>query len=238
MMGLHRRQLVSGLAWLLGLGLLSTAAPAARAQLYGVDVSHYQGTINWSAVKNSGKTFAFAKATEGTTYTDPTFKTNLAGMKSVGLYRGAYHFGHPGSSATTQADFFCNTVAAANGGNFHGVLQLVLDLEVTDNQPPSVVWSWTQSFIARVKYRTGRPGIIYTGYYFWVNDVGNPTNNLNCPLWLAAYVSNPNSYVPRAWSTWTFWQYTDTGSVPGISGNVDLDELNGTTATLNALTIP
>ena len=237
-MGLNRRLLRVALAWLAGLGLMSAAAPAARAQVFGLDVSSYQGSVNWGAVRSSGKIFGFAKATEGNYYTDAYIRANLSGMKANGMYRGAYHFARPSIDPTVQADFFCNTVANANGGNFHGVLQLVLDLEVSDGLSPSQVWSWTQTFIARVKARTGRPGIIYTGFYFWRDNVGNPNNNLNCPLWLAAYVSNPNPYVPRAWSTWTFWQYTDTGRVPGISGNVDLDEANGGTSLLNALTIP
>lgn len=237
-MGLTRRHLMASLAWLVGLGMLCAAPTAARAQLYGLDVSSYQGSVNWTSVKNSGKKFGFTKATEGNYYTDRYLTANLSGMKANGMYRGAYHFARPSIDPTVQADFFCNAVSKANGGNFHGVLQLVLDLEVSDSKTPAQVWSWTQTFIARVKYRTGRPGIIYTGYYFWVDNVGNPNNNLNCPLWLAAYVSNPSAYVPRAWSTYTFWQYTDTGSVPGISGNVDLDQLNGTTSTLSALTIP
>ena len=147
---------VSGrrLVWLLGLAAgvltwLAAPAPATAAYLNGVDVSHYQGTINWSSVKSAGITFAFAKATEGTTYTDPNVNANIAGMKAHGIIPGAYHFGHPGSDATTQANHFTGVVKSANGGTFSGLLQLVLDLEVTDGMTPSQVWSWTQTFVAR-----------------------------------------------------------------------------------------
>jgi lysozyme len=216
------------------LAAAALAAPAARAQnTPGLDVSHWQGTIDWNSVKNAGYVFAFAKATEGLTYKDPNFAANWQGMKSVGLIRGAYHFGHPGQDPIAQADFFVNTVRPVSGD-----LQLVLDLEVTDGKTPAQVWAWTQAFCARVKMRTGRPGIIYTGFYFWRDSVGNPTNNLNCPLWLAAYVSDPSTYVPPAWGTWSFWQYTSSGSVPGISGNVDLDYFHGSVTTLKKLTLP
>jgi GH25 family lysozyme M1 (1,4-beta-N-acetylmuramidase) len=233
--------------WAAGLlaGLLSglVAPPRAAADyLPGVDVSHYQGTINWSAVAQSGVTFAFAKATEGTGYTDPYLNANVAGMQANGIIPGLYHFGHPGTDATTQANHFTDAVKAANGGTFSGLLQLVLDLEVTDGKTPAQVWAWTQTFIARVKTLTGRPGIIYTGYYFWKDNVGNPNDNLNCPLWLAAYVSNPDNYVPQAWSGvgWAFWQYTSTGRCRGISGNVDRDVFKngGSYPNIYALVIP
>ena len=102
---------------------------------------------------------------------------------------------------------------------------------------PTQVRAWIVSFINRIKARTGRPGIIYTGFYFWRDSAGNGSN-LNCPLWLAAYVSNPASYVPAAWSTWSFWQYTSSGSCPGVSGNVDRDAWNGSLTGLNNLRLP
>ncbi len=224
------------------IGGLAAVPEVTAAPLNGVDVSHYQGNINWSAVKNAGTTFAIAKATEGTTFLDAYLNANIAGMKQNGIIPGAYHFAHPGVDATAQANYFTNAVRTANGGRFHGMLQLVLDLEVTDGRTPAQVWAWTQTFCARVRAVTGRPCIIYTGFYFWRDSVGNPNNNLNCPLWLAAYVSNPNPYIPQAWSGvgWAFWQYTDTGRVPGISGNVDRDyfQNGGPYPNIRALVIP
>jgi lysozyme len=230
-MALPRRSFVWALAFLAGLLAIGSAGPVAAAPLNGLDVSNWQGSIDWTKVKNSGKVFAFCKATEGTTYKDPWFATNWANMKKVGLIRGAYHFGHPGSDPIAQARFFVNTVKPTTGD-----LQLVLDLEVTDGKTPAQVWAWTQAFIGEIKRLTGRPGIIYTGYYFWKDNVGNPNNNLNCPLWIAIY--GPNPLVPSAWSTWSFWQYTSSGSVPGVSGNVDLDYFNGSLDQLKKLTLP
>ena len=78
----------------------------------------------------------------------------------------------------------------------------------------------------------GRAPIIYTGFYFWRDSAGNG-DNLGCPLWLAAYNTNP--LIPAAWSTYTLWQYSSTGSVSGISGNVDLDAFTGSKTALNNL---
>ena len=152
--------------------------------LRGIDVSHYQGTVDWAKVASvPGMTFACAKASEGTTYVDEQFKANWGGMKSAGLFRCAYHFARPGSNATAQAMFFVNTVNGA-GGFAAGTksLQLMLDLEQTDGQSQAAVWAWTQEFVATLKRLTGRPAIMYTGHYFWTGSVGDPDDNLNCPL--------------------------------------------------------
>jgi lysozyme len=200
--------------------------------IQGIDVASYQGYPDWTRVKNSGKTFAFTKATEGTGYTNPYFATNWERMKSAGLIRGAYHYGRPSIDPVASANRFCDVVQPTAGD-----LQMTLDIETTDGRSPSQVRSWIVAFINRIQARTGRPGIIYTGFYFWRDAAGNGSN-LNCPLWLAAYVSNPAPYVPAAWSTWSFWQYTSSGNVPGVSGNVDRDAWNGDLAGLNRLRLP
>lgn len=229
---------------LLLVGGLLAPRPAGAAHLPGIDVSNHQGSVNWASVKSAGISFAIAKATEGTTFTDAFINQNIAGMKKNGIIPGAYHFAHPGSDATTQANHFTSVVKAANGGSFSGLLQLVLDLEVTDGTTPAHVFAWTQTFVARVEAVTGRPCIIYTGFYFWRDSVGNPNNNLNCPLWLAAYVpeSETASLTPAAWASvgWAFWQYTDSGSVAGVSGAVDRDYFknSGSYPNINNLRIP
>ena len=138
--------------------------------------------------------------------------------------------GHPGDDAIAQADRFFDTVSPSSGD-----LPLVLDLEMTDSLTPTQVRSWVVSFVNRLTSRMGRPPIIYAGYYFWRDSAGNGSA-LGCPLWLAAYNNTP--LVPTAWSAFTCWQYSDTGSVSGISGNVDLDAFNGTKTALNNLRLP
>jgi GH25 family lysozyme M1 (1,4-beta-N-acetylmuramidase) len=241
-MAISRRTFLKGAVGLAAVGAIGPQAAAQTAgTLPGIDVSHWQGTINWNSVFNAGIRFAFTKATEGTGYLDPQLSRNLSEMSRLGIVRGAYHFGHPNVSATSQAQYFVSNVKKANGGTVSGCLQLCLDLEVTDGQAPAQVWSWTQSFIAEVKSLTGRPGIIYTSPSFWTTSVGNPTSNLNCPLWIAHWnVATPT--VPRAWSSvgWAFWQYTSTGSVSGVTGNVDRDRFRngGSYPNVNALVIP
>lgn len=233
---LSRRRFLQASATTVGAGLAGAAAITQAAgtdySMQGIDVSHYQGTINWTSVKNSGKTFAIVKATEGTTYTDPKFASNWAAMKAAGLIRGAYHFGRPGTDPVVQANKFCDVVRPTTGD-----LQMTLDIETTDGKTPSQVRAWIVAFLNRVQARTGRPGIIYTGFYFWRDSAGNGSN-LNCPLWLAAYTSSPTAYVPAAWSTWTFWQYTGSGSCPGITGAVDRNAGNLSLTTLNRLRLP
>ena len=130
---------------------------AAQDRLRGIDVSHHQGDVDWKKVKGSGVAFAFAKATEGETYTDPKFARNWAGMREAGLVRGAYHFGRPGHDPVAQARHFVKAVGARSGD-----LQLALDLEKDDGKSPAEVWDWTKRFLAEIKLLTGRPGIIYT----------------------------------------------------------------------------
>jgi len=220
----------------LALGGLVVAVTVASGQSGshppGIDVSHWQGTINWTSVKNSGVVFALTKATEGTTYTDPSFATNWAAMKAKGIVRGAYHFGRPGTDAVAQARYFVNVVKPTTGD-----LQLCLDLETTDGKTAAQVWAWTQAFCNEIQSLTHRPGIIYCSPSFWSSSVGNPTNNLNCALWIANWgVTSPT--IPHAWTTWTFWQYSATGTTPGVSGNCDVDYFNGTTTNLQNMTFP
>lgn len=219
------------------LALLLISLSSVSSLLSGIDVSIFQGAIDWAAVASRSNTsFVSIKATEGTDFHDPNFKENWAGAHSAGLFRTAYHFAHPSADAVAQADFFCGAVAAAGGWANSSTLQLMLDLEDADKQSPAAVWAWTQAFAARVRAITGRPIIIYTGYYFWRDQVGDPADNLDAPLWIAAYIPKP--LIPRAWPAWTFWQHNDNGDIPGINARTDVDYFNGERAELERLCFP
>src|SRR5262249_1326148 len=185
-MVVSKRDFVRAAVGLVSLVLVGGTASTARAQnrLRGIDVASYQhpggAAINWKSIQAAGDSFAFIKATEGTGYTNPYFARDWGKAKANHPLRGAYHFGHPGIDAVAQARHFLNVVRPTRGD-----LQMMLDLEVTDGRSPAQVWAWTQAFIGEVQRQTGRPGIIYTGFYFWRDRVGNPANNLNCPLFLA-----------------------------------------------------
>lgn len=223
-------------ALLLCAALGALLPPRTHAYLHGIDVSRYQNKIDWAAVARN-VSFVSIKATEGADFTDPSFHVNWAGAHANGIVRTAYHFAHPSVSAVAQADYFVDAVNSAGGYANSSTMQLMLDLEDADKESPSVVWAWVQAFSARVKVRTGRPLLMYTGFYFWRDSVGNPTDNLDAPLWIAAYIPTP--LIPTAWAgVWTFWQHADNGSVPGITGNVDLDYFNGSEEDLRALCFP
>ena len=212
----------------------SFAAMLASTLAYadGIDVAHWQGTINWSKVKAAGMQFAFMKATESTTYTDTQLATNWAGVQAAGLYRGAYHFARPKvGTAPAQAKYFVSKVGSFQGA---GTLPPVLDLEASGGLGVTALRSWTASWLQTVEQLTGRTPIIYVSPAFWEHYLGNSTAFTRYPLWIAHYgVTTPR--VPGGWPTWTFWQRTSSGTVSGISGNVDMNRFNGTTAQLAAL---
>jgi lysozyme len=192
----------------------------------GVDVSHYQGDIDWGQVKDSGISFAFLKATEGTTFIDDTFVQNLQNARAVGIKVGAYHFMRATSAteARKEADYFISLIND-NGG--FGVLDLppVLDVEIATADTKQQITTIVRAWIRRVNNITGRQPIIYTYPYF--ADQYLDVSLSDIPLWLANYdVDQP---ADRAgWTHWTFLQYSDKGEVPGIQGNVDMDEYEGT----------
>jgi lysozyme len=185
--------------------------------LNGIDVSHMQGQVDWNAAKQAGIAFAFAKATEGITYTDPQFQTNWAAMQAAGLTRGAYHFYRTNDDPVQQAQNFLNSVAGLTEGD----LAPVVDIEVSNgNYGSASIAANLQTWIDTVSKALGRTPIIYTNTSFWNECVATPFPNN--PLWIAEYgVSAPT--LPSGWSQWTFWQYSQSGTVAGVSGSVDLD---------------
>ncbi len=195
----------------------------AATKVSGIDVSHWQGSINWNSVYSSGYRFAFVKATEGTTYVDPEFTTNMQNGKAAGLYMGAYHFARPSSnSPEAEADHFVN-VAGPYIKN--GYLRPVLDLETGTSLGWSGLSDWANRWMQRVLQLTGVEPILYVSTYYASNLQFYLTSY---DLWIAHWTYDPNkSPNTGKWSTWMFWQYSDKGTVSGISGYVDLDVFNG-----------
>jgi GH25 family lysozyme M1 (1,4-beta-N-acetylmuramidase) len=195
----------------------------------GIDVSYYQGTVNWSAVRAAGRRFGIARISDGTRFSDPTFQRNWVGMKDAGLIRGAYQFFRPGQDPVVQADMVVRAVGRLGAGD----LPVVLDLEDSDGQPSATVMSRALTWIQRVQAGTGKRPILYTSVGFLDTVRGTaPLNGMI--LWVANYgVACP--YLPSGFANWQFWQYTDRGRVSGVSGNVDANVFNGTYAQLEAL---
>jgi len=200
------------------------AAPALAASS-GPDVSSWQhpngASINWTLVKASGHSFAFVKATEDTTYTNPYFAGDWQGMKAAGINHGAYHFARPANPAAAQANYFISVVGRTQAA---GDLPPALDLEDNGGLAPGALVIWTQTFLSTVQSLTGRVPIIYASPNFWRTSMGNSTAFTGYPLWLAQWAAAPTFPLPGGWTSWTFWQYTDAGSVPGIPATVDLSQ--------------
>jgi len=202
---------------------------AKGSTVEGIDVSSWQGTIDWTKVKASGKTFAIARISDGT-YLDKQFEANWAGIKKVGLVRGAYQFFRPGEDPTALA----NIVVAKVGKLGDNDLPVTCDVEATDSQTAATILKKLTTWMAVVEAGTGKKPIIYTGKYFWNDNVASTAWGKSW-LWIAAYGPKCPD-LPNGWSDWRFFQYSSTGAVSGISGNVDLDVFNGTLADLQALT--
>ena len=221
-----RAAAVVGLLLAAACGDLPTGPGPVDGPLPGIDVSHWQGAIDWDGVAGDGVEFAFIKATEGGDYTDPRFAANWAGARQAGVVRGAYHFFRPQTDAMAQAAHFLRTVPLAPGD-----LPPVLDVEVTDGRSLDVVAAGVRTWLQEVERATGRRPIIYTRASFWTAQMGGGYGGY--PLWVAHYgVASPN--IPSGWSGWTFWQHSDAGRVDGIAGDVDLNWFNGDRDALEA----
>jgi lysozyme len=200
-------------------------------KVIGFDVSQYQGEIDWNKVQYVENTFllqfVFIRATAGKDVTDACFKSNWREAKNKQMIRGAYHYYRPNENSIEQADNFIKTVKLQSGD-----LPPVLDIEkLPKNQPIDSLKKGLRRWLERVdKHYKVRP-IIYTGanYYddFLKDEFGDYT------FWIANY----NFFVEDIKDDWLFWQFTESASVQGIPGNVDINIYNGTPKQLHYLTI-
>jgi lysozyme len=197
----------------------------------GVDVASYQGYPDWAAVKAAGFVFGITKFTEGLDYINPTAGYNWTGMDRVGMKRVAYHWGRPSQDARQQVEFFWNAVGEAGG--WHPGDCLDLDIEESGGDEPA----WAEQFMDALDDRIPQDAcLLYSGAWFT-----NPKGFANHPglarykLWLADYGRSTVPPAPAPWDRVTIWQYSSTGRVPGIDGDVDLNEFQGTYEELAAL---
>jgi lysozyme len=207
--------------------IVSPSCPAGSV-MEGVDVSQFQGTIDWKKVRASGRTFAYAKATAGINHGDPTFAQNYAAIKAAGLLRGAFHTFSAGVDGKTQADKFISTIGTLQPGD----LPPALDVEPQVAVSASVLQAEIGQWMAQVQAVTGRTPIVYSSGVGLQQALGSGTSG--DLLWISNYgVACPT--LPAGAQKWVFWQYADNGAVPGIPGAVDLNRFNGNLVGLNAL---
>lgn len=212
--------------------LAPSAAGAAPPGVPGMDVSSWQGNVNWTAAWNNGARFAYVKATEGTGYVNPYFAQQYNGSYNVGMIRGAYHFALPDrSSGAAQANYF---VDHGGGWSKDGkTLPGALDIEYNPYGPTcyglsqSAMRNWIASFVNQYYARTGRWATIYTTTDWWITCTGNTSQfAATNPLWIARYSSSVGT-LPAGWPVYSFWQWASSGVFPGDQNvwNGSLDRL-------------
>lgn len=203
-------------------------------EIHGIDISHYQGEIDWETLKNNAMIetcpvrFVMIKATEGASKLDNSFEDNFYNAREYGFIRGAYHFWSVHSSAEAQARYFIKNVQLDVGD-----LPPVLDVEhkaknQTDEEFKESVLTWLN--IVEEEY--GVKPIIYTYYKFKTRYLSDKVFD-DYPYWIAHYYVEKVEYQ----GAWKFWQHTDCGKLPGIKGYVDFDIYNGSFYDLRKLTI-
>jgi len=201
--------------------------------VYGIDVSRFQGTIDWAKVANSGVKFAFIQISRSLTDIDAKFEFNWAGAKQNGILRGAYQRFHPGQDVIGQANIFLDKLGPFQDGD----LPPVLDVEDADGLPAATIAARVKQWVDKVEPVVGVKPIIYTGFFFWRDMVGGADMSAY-PLWVPNY-SATCPLVPPAWTDWTIHQYSSTAMVPGITENTtDVNKFNGTIEQLEALGKP
>jgi len=207
---------------------------APNGPIEGLDVSQWQGAVDFRKVQASGRQFVYIRATAGRLTTDSRYAYNRAAAVAAGLAVGAYHFAHPdrkiGSvklDATLEADHFLKVA-----GYRHGMLAPVLDLETGARLGPAFLQGWVKTWLTRVYSKLHVRAVIYTTESFWDANMGNTrwfADNGYRVLWIAHWGTTTPAVPAANWAggSWTMWQYTDCGTVPGISHCVDLDRFRG-----------
>ncbi|WP_345113894.1 glycoside hydrolase family 25 protein [Hymenobacter algoricola] len=200
----------------------------AGYSVHGIDVSAYQGRIDWPMVARHQVRFAFIKATEGITLHDSRFRANWQAAHRAGVYRGAYHYFQPNYDGAQQADLFVRTVPLAPGD-----LPPVLDVEAPQFHDVAYMRRNVATWLRLVERHYGVRPILYSNYTFYKRYLAGHFDQY--PLWLAHYeVETPQ--LPR--ERWIIWQHSDEAHVPGIRGAVDFNVFQGNFANLLALRIP
>ena len=199
-----------------------------RYPVHGIDVSRFQGQVNWSEARANGVNFAFLKATEGGDAVDPLFMSHWQGAAAAGVLRGGYHVFYHCRPAIEQARWFIAHVPRQAGA-----LPPVLDVEWTPTSPtcrsrraPETIRAEVRVYLAAVsRHYNQRPIVYATLDFFHDNDLGQIAG---ADFWLRSVAAPMAAAYPG--QSWTFWQYSSTGLVPGISGKVDLNAFAGSAA--------
>ena len=194
--------------------------------IHGIDVSHYQGNIDWPSVASSHVRFAYLKATQGSDYVDPSFSHNMAHIRKTTLLVGPYHFFDPKVDTKQQLDNFLTTIK----GQTLNLVPMV-DVESNEQLTAQEVQKSLLKFLQQLEKRIGCQPIIYSYASFWQTDITAEFDNYS--FWLADFSKTP--HPPAGVKHWDIWQYSDKGQIPGIEGPVDMDVIMDGEAKLKTL---
>lgn len=210
-------------------------SPLDPMAVRGIDVSHHQGVIDWERVADTDNRFAIVKLTEGADHYDSLGVNNAGAAHAAGLVVAPYHFGtwwnadakRPEVDAMREADFFLSSVKLME--HVHSGKTAWLDIEWDGKgrgkyMTPDLLCRWVGAFTDYVRAAGYKPGI-YTGANFWKFRLNNTEQFNDLPLWLASYRRKPKQ-IPN-WPA-TIWQFTGSGSVPGVKGKCDINQFMGT----------
>ncbi|MBR6033469.1 MAG: LysM peptidoglycan-binding domain-containing protein [Clostridia bacterium] len=198
--------------------VVAALMPASEPTYFGIDVSAYQGYIDYDKVKQEGVDFVYIKATEGTWYTDRYLKYNYENAKRVGINVGFYHYVRATNTdrAKAEARYFANAISGMEPN-----CRLAMDFEDFGELSNNQVNEISKTFLTETKALTGKDMVIYSNTYS-ARTVFSYELARMYPLWVAHYgVSKPSDN--GKWNSWIGFQYTSKGRINGINGNVDLD---------------
>jgi len=216
--------------------LWPTRTVALRYPVQGVDVSAYQGTINWDALTSQDIEFAWIKATEGSSYQDPRFASNWAEAHDTDLLVGAYHFLSVDSPGTDQAANVIATVSR-NRGDLPVVVDVECYAEYCDAPPPAATVKETlDPLLLAIEQHYGRPAVLYaTRDWYERYLAGSYPDN---PIWFRSVATSPHLADDR---DWTFWQWSAREQLDGYDGDekfIDMNALRGNREELESLLLP
>lgn len=194
--------------------------PVPSLPFDAIDVSQAQGVIDWQAVAQSGVRAAYIRATQGTSQIDTKFVENAQNAAAAGIAIGFYHPLIASQSGAAQAAHFLNQIKP-----YPWQLPPAIDVELDNDQTPTRIADELYAMATAVEAAIGQRPVLYSSWGFWNGKVGTQHDSYfaECPLWVANYTTAPAPMIPRCWSSYWLWQYTSSGSVPGIGGRVDLN---------------
>jgi lysozyme len=194
--------------------------------VFGIDVSKYQGNIDWYQLKNHEVDFAFMKATEGSKLVDRNFKKNWSNCRNVGVIRGAYHFYSPRVPWNLQANNFIETVELEPGD-----LPPVIDIELVHSKNQEYLVREIKKWLEVVERHYGVKPIVYTYENYYNRFLQESFRGYN--LWIAKYSNESPKLIDGA--RWEFWQYSESGKLVGIDHTVDLNCFFGSREQFNKI---